>query len=734
MTERGTGEGPEPIPVFPTGMAGKLLSFARVRTATALLRAKVSDRFVSVRAKVVSLLTLIGAALIVLSGLFAVYDFKSNLDFKVWSRAAGVGEAIVYAARNAETLGDIKPVIQAVAGAPALKGAAVAGADGRVVLSSLPSWKGKPLDIGRELEPGKAVPIPQQKRLGGYGRYPGDYALSVEFPRMNRTATVLIRVDADLLASRTVADAWQLMTWLVIAVILAILSLSLLVHRVVVAPIEALKVFAETGGEGKAEAVGPDDEIGVIARALSDSFRARTDGEARLIALAATDGLTGLGNRTHFKAQLAADVAAGERLNGSSAGGRNVGVMILNLDNFKDVNDTLGHDAGDKLLQRTAELLRGCAREGDTVARIGGDEFGVIMPGIKNADDALQLASRLVRAVGAPFRLGVQDVQQAACVGLTLYPQDGRDADVLIKNADLALSRAKLEGAGACVLYRHELHLRAIERNTIERDLRAALAKDQLTLFYQPKIDVASGRVVGAEALVRWRHEERGYVPPSLFIPVAERSGLVVPLTKWVLNEACRQNREWQDQGLTKIGLAVNVSAIDLRRTDLTDTIANTLIRNGLSPQYLELEVTESMVMQDVDVVIGTLHRLRGLGVGIGIDDFGTGYSSLAYLKRFPVKRLKIDRSFVHDVADRRDGHVIPKVIIDLAHALGMKVVAEGVETADQYERLQELGCDEVQGYFAGRPMPAAEFEVFLRNSPAGGLRGAAKAAGGTAA
>ena len=709
--------------------AGASVPLARLRALAASLREAVSNRFLSLRAKVVSLLTLIGAVLVALAGIYTIYDFRTSLDLQAWSRAAGVGDAIIYAARNAETLTDLEPVIDAVAGAPGLKGAAVTGPDGLVAISSLPSWKGKALNIDVPLKKNVPVAIAQQKRLGGYGRYPGDYAFAIDFPRMGESATVLIRVDVDQLASLNIADAWNLMMWLVITAILAILSISLLLHRIVVAPIEALRRFAESGGKGKAEAAGPDDEIGAVARVLSASFRARSEGEAQLITLAATDGLTGLGNRSHFKSRLMQDIAACEREEG-----RNVGVMILNLDNFKDVNDTLGHDAGDRLLQRTAEILRGCAREGDTVARIGGDEFGVIMPDIKNADDALQLAGRLVRAVGAPFRLGAQELQQAACVGLTLYPQDGRDADVLIKNADLALSRAKQEGAGACVLYRHELHLRAIERNTIERDLRTALAKNQLMLFYQPKVDIATGRVVGAEALIRWRHEERGFVPPSLFIPVAERSGLVVPLTKWVLDEACRQNREWQDQGLPKIGVAVNVSAIDLRRTDLTDTIANTLIRHGLSPKYLELEVTESMVMQDVDVVIGTLRRLRSLGIGIGIDDFGTGYSSLAYLKRFPVKRLKIDRSFVHDVADRRDGDVIPKVIIDLAHALGVKVVAEGVETADQYERLQALGCDEVQGYFAGRPMPAAEFEVFLRNSPAGGLRRAERPAGREAA
>lgn len=724
------GEG-ENAPASPAVRTGAAPPAGRLRAFVHSFHYRISRRFLSLRAKVVSLLTLIGALLIALAGAYTFYDFRSSLELAAWSRAAGVGEAIVYAARNAEELSDIAPVIDAVAGAPGLKGAAVTGANGLVAVSSLPSWMGKPVDVAVPLFHNQPVEIGQQKRLGGYGEYPGDYAFIIDFPRMNQSAIVLIRVDMDELAAQSIADAWNTMLWLVITAILATLSVSLLLHRVVVAPIEALKRFAETGGQGKAETAGPDDEIGIVARALIDSFRARTDGEERLVVLSATDGLTGLGNRTHFKRQLAADILANERHEG-----RNVGVMILNLDNFKDVNDTLGHDAGDRLLQRTAEILRGCAREGDTVARIGGDEFGVIMPGIKNADDALQLASRLVRAVGAPFRLGAQDLQQGACVGLTLFPQDGREADVLIKNADLALSRAKQEGSGACVLYRHELHLRAIERNTIERDLRTALANKDLQLFYQPKVDVTTGRVVGAEALIRWRHADRGFVPPSLFIPVAERSGLVVPLTKWVLDEACRQNREWQDEGLPKIGVAVNVSAIDLRRTDLTDTIANTLIRHGLSPQYLELEVTESMVMQDVDVVIGTLRRLRSLGVGIGIDDFGTGYSSLAYLKRFPVKRLKIDRSFVHDVADRRDGHVIPKVIIDLAHALGVKVVAEGVETADQYERLQALGCDEVQGFFAGRPMPAAEFEVFLRNSPAGGLRSADKpvAAGGTAA
>ncbi|WP_049767751.1 putative bifunctional diguanylate cyclase/phosphodiesterase [Parvibaculum lavamentivorans] len=689
---------------------------AWARACATALQLRFKSHFVSVRAKVVSLLTLVGGVLIAVSGALTVYDFNEALRAQMEMRAVGAVDVLTLAARRAGSLEEMEPVLSAITGAVTIRDAAVAGEDGRVAVSSHSGWLGQGLRGAavKEAAIGRAVPAGTLRYLPGYGKHGGDFIIGIELPRLGKSALAVVRVDADLLAERISAQAWTRMMWLTISVILAVLTVSMLIHRVVVAPIEALRRYAEAGGGAEADVAGPDDEIGIVARALSDSFQAKRDGEDRLERLAATDGLTELGNRSFFKSRLGDEISRAERHGGV------VGVMILNLDNFKDINDTLGHDAGDQVLRRTADILKGCRRGEDVVARIGGDEFGVIVTDIKNADDVLQLASRLVRAVSAPFRLGTQELTQGACVGLTLYPQDGRDADVLVKNADLALSRAKHEGSGACVLYRHELHLRAIERNTIERDLRVAMARNELKLFYQPKIDMATGRVTGAEALIRWRHEERGFISPAQFIPVAERTGLIVPLTKWVLDEACRQNREWQELGLPKIGVAVNVSAVDLKRTDLTDTIASTLIRRGLSPQYLELEVTESMVMQDVDVVIGTLRRLRGLGLGIGIDDFGTGYSSLAYLKRFPVKRLKIDRTFVSDIADGRDGHVIPKVIIDLAHALGVMVVAEGVESADQYDMLRDLGCDEVQGYFAGRPMPAAEFEVFLRNSPAG--------------
>ena len=703
----------------PPGNRGRM---ARVRTRLATLRTRIAAHFLSLRAKVVALLTLVGAVLVVLSGVYVVTMFNQNLAHEAELRAAAASDVLTYAAQQTGS-GEMGPILSAVGNAPYIKDVAIADRDGRIVDASDAAWRGRQIEatmpamLGLPSAMPRPLAIEPQMHLPGGSLRGGDFAVWIDLPHTGQRVMTLVRIDMERLVTRLTTRAWNIMTWLTITAILAILTISMLIHRIVIVPIEALRDFARDNRHEDGEAPAHGDEIGVVARALTASFQAARDGEARLASLAATDGLTGLDNRGYFKTQLADAIARAERESFV------VGVMILNLDNFKDINDTLGHDWGDRVLQRTAEILKGCRRDGDVVARIGGDEFGIVLNNVRSADDALELASRLIRAVGAPFRLGAQELQQASCVGMTLFPQDGRDADVLMKNADLALSRAKQEGAGACVLYRHELHLRAIERNQIERDLRGAMARQELMLYYQPKVDVASGRITGAEALIRWHHHERGFISPSVFIPVAERSGFVVELTKWVLDEACRQNRMWQDDGLPRIAVAINVSAIDLRRTDLTDMIANTLIARGLSPQYLELEVTESMVMQDVDTVIGTLRRLRSLGIGIGIDDFDTGYSSLAYLKRFPVKRLKIDRSFIHDVADNRDGHVIPKVIIDLAHALGVSVVAEGVESADQFDALRKLGCDEVQGYFLGRPMPPAEFEVFLRNSPAGGRR-----------
>lgn len=691
------------------------ISDALVERARAIRRALVDRFFFAVRIKIVVLLALVGAAMVGWSGVFVFNLYDREIDEQSRTRAEAFTDVLVFALREARSQTDIDGMVMALAGTPRVDLVALVNRDGIVLCASKRDWpaKAKALDAARR----SAVDAGSGglKRVGTSNEQFADFVRPVALPFADGEAAVFIRLDVKASTAILKARAWSILAWLAGAVIVSVLTLSLLMQRFVVQPIEALRDYAERrGGEPPASVENPQDEIAVVARALSDSFRATSATEARLTDLAQKDGLTGLGNWAHFKAHLAREIAK------AAGAGEMVGVMILNLDKFKDINDTLGHDSGDAILQRTAEILKGCQRKTDAIARLGADEFGVVISGIETPDDAVEFANRFVRAVGAPFRVGAHELHQTACVGLTLYPQDGRDPDVLLKNADLALSRAKLEGSGACILYRHELHLRAIERNSIERDLRTALAQKQFVLFYQPKVDIRSGRISGAEALIRWQHPERGLVPPDLFIPVAERGGLIGDVTKWVLDEACRQNRAWQEGGLPKIGVAINVSAVDLRRPDLTDTVASTLVRHALSPHFLELEVTESMVMRDVDVVIGTLRRLRSLGVGIGIDDFGTGYSSLAYLKRFPVKRLKIDRSFTRDIADTRDGKIIPKVIIDLAHSLGVDVLAEGVEDAAQLEILRSLGCDEAQGFFLGRPMPAAEFELFLRHAPNG--------------
>ena len=688
-----------------------------LRRFQSFLTGRPGQLFFAVRIKVVLLMSLVGVAMIALSGFFVFHIYESQLDERIETRVMAFTDVLARGIGDAKSPDDIDSILSAFNSSAAIGLVTVADARGNILSASQKDW------LGRSIQ--RLISPDVQKRLDGANENLvraeetdyriAEFARRVDMPFIGQTGTIFVRLNIKEPLQGIQAAAWSVLVWLTAGIIISVVTISLVMQRLLVAPIEALRIYAQRRGAAPfVVPMGPPDELSIIARTLAESFNASSVNEERLADLAQTDGLTGLGNRSLFKSRLGREIARAEQA------GQMIGVMVLNLDSFKDINDTLGHDAGDVILQRTAEILKNCQRKGDTVARLGADEFGVILSDLSSSEESAEFASRFIRAVGAPFRVAGHELHQTACVGLTIYPQDGRDCDVLLKNADLALSRAKQEGSGACILYRHELHLRAMERNSIERDLRAALAQKQFVLYYQPKVDILTGKISGAEALIRWLHPERGLVPPDLFIPVAERCGFISDVTKWVLDEACRQNHAWQQAGLTKIGIAVNVSALDLRRPDLTDTVANTLVARALSPQYLELEVTESMVMRDVDVVIGTLRRLRSLGVGIGIDDFGTGYSSLAYLKRFPVKRLKIDRSFICDIADGREGKIIPKVIIDLAHALGVNVLAEGVEDVAQLEILRSLGCDEAQGYFLGRPMPAAEFEAFLRNSVEG--------------
>lgn len=692
--------------------AGSLVALAK-----ALLGIGMSGSFFAVRLKVFAFMVAVGAVLVALSGVFVFHFYGNQIDRIIKIRATGLRDVVAHSIASARTIDDLQFIVDAMANTSRIEMMAIVDANGRIVAASRSDWRGKTVaslpdtiaraDLARHPSRLERLPTANAARV--------DFISPVRIDIEGQNGTLFFRANLTEAISGLQETAWGVVVWLATAAIVAVLTLSLLMQRIFIGPIETLRAYAERrGAGGYATAMGLRDEISIIAEVLREAFEATSKNETRLADLAQTDSLTGLGNRSYFKSRLVKQIALGETDGGV------IGVMVLNLDKFKDINDTLGHDSGDVILQRTAEILKSCQRQGDAVARLGADEFGIVLTGISGPDEAVEYASRFIRAVGVPFRLAANELHQTACVGLTIYPQDGRDPDVLMKNADLALSRAKVEGPGACIPYRHELHLRAMERNSIERDLRVALAQRQFVLFYQPKVDINTGRINGAEALIRWQHPERGLISPDVFIPVAERCGFISEVSKWVLDEACRQNSAWQAAGLPKIGIAVNVSAVDLRRPDLTDIVANTLVRHALSPQYLELEVTESMVMRDVDTVIGTLRRLRSLGIGIGIDDFGTGYSSLAYLKRFPVKRLKIDRSFVRDIADLRDGKVIPKVIIDLAHSLSVNVLAEGVEDAAQLEILRSLGCDEAQGYFLGRPMPAMEFELFLRHAPNG--------------
>jgi diguanylate cyclase (GGDEF)-like protein len=525
---------------------------------------------------------------------------------------------------------------------------------------------------------------------------------------------VFVRLKTKNVTAQSSGMAQQLVIGLVAALALAMLVASKLLYDLVIAPLSKLSSIAHT------RAVDPEtmlpftrrmDEFGELARSVLTSFTEAQENADRFERQAQRDTLTGLGNRALFKERLHLALSHAER------SGKLVALMILDLDNFKDVNDTLGHDIGDHLLRRVAAILQETSREVDTIVRLGGDEFAIIVDDLDRIDGVVVHANRILDALSQPQQIGGHEVHPGVSIGITSYPQDARDPDVLLKNADLALYRAKAEGRGNVQLYRHELHLKVIERNAIEKDLRTAITDNQFVLYYQLKVDLETGAIAGAEALIRWYHPERGLIPPDVFIPVAEQNGSICKITDLVMAEACNEIRRMMDSGLAPVSIAVNVSALDLRRPDFTDHVAATLVRTGVSPKYLEIEVTESNVMHDVDQVIGTLRRLRALGVSISIDDFGTGYSSLAYLKQFPVQTLKIDRSFVADMTSDVNSHAIPKLIVDLARNLGVSVIAEGIETEDQRELLFSMGCRQAQGYLFSPPVPSADFVEMLEEN-----------------
>ena len=433
--------------------------------------------------------------------------------------------------------------------------------------------------------------------------------------------------------------------------------------------------------------------------------------EAELRHRSTHDELTGLANRVLLSDRIEQAVAHASRTE------RHVAVVMIDLDRFKVINDSLGHGMGDMVIKTVAERLGRCVRRGDTVARLGGDEFVLVLAELANPSDASIVAAKVLDGLLRPVDIAGQQLFVAASIGISLAPSDGNNVEALLKNADAAMFTAKELGGNCFRYYTSGMNERAMERLSLEADLRRALERGEFVLHYQPKFSLATGKLVGAEALLRWNHPTRGMVPPLDFIPLAEETGLIVPLGNWVLHKACERANLWQSCGMSAVPIAVNISARQLRQANLPTTVTHVLAKSGLDPRWLELELTESMIMHNVDSTIAALAKLKHIGIRISIDDFGTGYSSLSYLSRFPVDALKIDRSFVRDVNTSADCRTITQTIILLAHGLGMTVVAEGVETREQLAVLQESGCDEVQGYLFSRPVPEDEFLQLVRSN-----------------
>jgi len=527
-------------------------------------------------------------------------------------------------------------------------------------------------------------------------------------------------------------ETLKLYTLVIVVAALAALSLSLAVlgrlNRAVSQPLTNLArltrhVSLWQDYSLRAE-IESEDEIGELARCfngmleqiqrrdseLGAELSQRKQAEQRLNQLAYYDNVTHLPNRHYFKERLELVISSVQRF------GEVCGLMFIDLDDFKIVNDTLGHHIGDELLKEVASRLHQALRTGDIVCRIGGDEFAVILENIHGQEQAEMVATKIIHALNSPVLLEGKEVFISASIGIGICPDHAGDIYALLRNADTAMYRAKEHGKNCYQFYQREMEGKALKRFTLENSLRRAIDAEELVLHYQPQIDIRTGRIIGFEALVRWQHPEMGMIPPTDFIPIAEESGLILMIGEWVLRTACKQGKAWQAIA-PDLMMSVNISGRQLRQADIVDRILRILMETDMPPHLLDVELTESMLMDNTDATIQKTERLREVGIHISIDDFGTGYSSMSYLKRFPISNLKIDRSFIHDIPEDLDDVAITRAIIALGNSLKINLIAEGVETTEQLEFLRDNACTQVQGFLISRPLPADEATSYLRQN-----------------
>lgn len=457
-----------------------------------------------------------------------------------------------------------------------------------------------------------------------------------------------------------------------------------------------------------------EEQVAARTEDLRREILERQRAEEKVNRMAYYDALTNLPNPALFKDRLTHEL---EKTGGGAR--KMAAIVFFALDRFSNVGDTLGHAASDEILRGFAERLACCVRKTDTAAYFGGGEFALFATGIGSAEDCAKIAGKIKKSLLPPFDCGGQELFVTASFGISLAPNDGEDCQTLLKNASIALNRAQRGGGDSYQFYTSDMHERALKSLSLENSLRRGLERGEFVVYYQPQINAANGKLVGAEALVRWRHPELGMVPPLEFIPIAEATGLIVPLGAWVLQTACEQTAAWQRAGFAPVRVGVNLSLRQFKQSNLVENVKRILNEARLKSEFLELELTESLLMDDAETTIETLRDLRNLGIKISIDDFGSGYSSLSHLKKLPIDTLKIDRSFVTDVAAGASDAAIVKTIVTLARSLGLKTIAEGVETKEQSEILANLGCDEMQGYLFGKPLPADAFEAVLNSRQA---------------